>query len=132
MLMKFLLYGVALCVLLLVIGSFFADDSTERISLRIECSSPYHAYVEWTENGVSYSDEFTKDGKYFLPLEGKNLSVYATAWKVDPSNIDDKLSMTVTGKGDYYKNVETYYPQWDLEIDGSGAENRALQEGDDK
>ncbi len=132
MLMKFLLYGVALCVLLLVIGSFFADDSSERINLKIECSSPYHSYVEWTKDGVTDSAEFTQDGKYFLPLEGKNVSVHATVWKVDPSNIDDKLTMTITGKGQYYKNVETYYPQWDLEIAGSGAENRALVEGDDK
>lgn len=100
-----------------------------KLILSIDSSSPYHAYVEWEKDGVTDSAEFTREGKYLLTIEGKNVSASALAWKIDSSNAEDKLSMRIIGKK-LYKSIDTYYPNYDLDLKATGAEDRALQEAD--
>lgn len=121
---------------LLVIGAIFSPAPSEtsekpindEFYVRIACDSPWHGFIEIRENDTVI-DEMEGDhkGSYSNTWTGSNLSVYVTAHKIDPTNIEDELEISILGHK-LYKHQQTYYPGWDLELEATGAEDKALQE----
>lgn len=105
------------------------------LMLSVDCSSPYQVSLEWTKDGpmggpVSGSDEVTKSGHYSFNLKGQNVSLTAHAQKIDPSNVEDELKLSIIGKNEF-KESSTFYPGEEIGGTLTGAEDFAFKEAHD-
>lgn len=120
-----------LLFIFITLGCISSPDD-ENLTVMVSCDSAYHASIQWTQDGpdgqpVSDSDYFTKTGDYSLDLKGKNITVTAYAWKINPTDFDSELKVKIVGRNEF-KEATTFYP--DDKIGGSmtGAEDREFKE----
>jgi len=120
--------------LFMVIGAIIESPDAKYdgdLMLSVDCSSPYQVKLEWAVDGQTYSDEVAQSGHFSKNVKGQNVSITAYAHKIDPSNMEDELKLSIIGKNEF-KEASTFYPGEEIGGTLTGVEDFAFKEANDK